>query len=471
MGVFFLWVVVGALVGAAATSLTRRAAARRSERFANYEGRAWALFLLLAALIYVGFAAFNGADARWTKVEVGGLVGFGLVAAIGWHWAVLVGVGWLAHASWDVFVHPGGLPGYVPFWYPPLCLGFDVFVGSFLITRFTALGWKRTLAAGVGVLTLLPSLAVIGWDLRVQRGVARAEEAFAETIPRKLGDIGTTKTLTVLPLIDWHTSDPALQTEMGVSYLVSTDTQHVIFDVGHNAKQISPSPLQQNMAALDLDVDDFDTVFISHNHFDHVGGKRAIDEGTFMIGPDHVPLPGKRAFAPVPLSYPGLEPVVGNQPTVVGRGLASTGTIPRQLAFGWIDEQALAVNVEGHGVVLIVGCGHQTIPKLLERYDDLFDEPLYGIIGGLHYPVPGGRLQILGMNAQRRFASGRGILDPLDMEDVEIELEMLKARNLGLVGLSGHDSSEEVIAMFRDAFGDAYRNVRVGERITLPATN
>jgi metal-dependent hydrolase (beta-lactamase superfamily II) len=327
---------------------------------------------------------------------------------------------------------------------------------------------RRALTAGTGVVLVASAAALFVFDLRVQRGVDRAEAQFESQRPAKLGDIGTTKTLSILPLVDWHTSESNLKTEMGVSYLIETDSHRILFDVGHNAEQSRPSPLQANMAALGLDTNDFDTVFISHNHFDHVGGTRANDEGTFMLGLDHEPLPGKRAFVPLPLSYPGIDPVVSTEPTVVGPGLASTGTIPRQLTLGWIDEQALAVHVEGRGVVLIVGCGHQTIPKLLARYDDLFDEPLYGVIGGLHYPVPNGRFYALGINLQRRVASGRGIFDPIDMPEVRDELEMLEARNLGVIGVGGHDSSDEVIAMFRERFGPAYRDVRVGQRITLP---
>jgi len=471
VGAFFAWAVAGVLLGAVALELTRRGANRQATRFPNYEARAWAILLWIAALIYIGFAMFNGATTGWARVEVGGVVGFGVVAALGWRWPVAVGLGWLAHAMWDVLVHPGGLPGYVPSWYPPVCLGFDVVVGGALIVRVTAPGWARVVATVAGVVVLLPAIGLIGWELSTRRGADRAAQAFATQVPGKLTDFGTTETLSILPLIDWHTSDPGLQTEMGVSYLIETDEHRILFDVGHNTGQVSPSPLQQNMKALGIDLDDFDTVFISHNHFDHVGGKKAIDDGTFLIGLDQAPLPGKRAFVPTPLSYPGLSPVHAADPLVIGKGLASTGTIPRRLAMGWIDEQALAVHVDGRGIVLIVGCGHQTIPKLLKRYDDVFAEPLYGVIGGLHFPVPDGRLVVLGMNAQRRLGSGRGVLEPLGMEEVQEHLSMLKGRNLGLVGLGGHDSSDDVIAMYRDAFDRAYRDVRVGERITLPPEN
>ena len=221
------------------------------------------------------------------------------------------------------------------------------------------------------------------------------------------------------------------------------------------------------MSDLSISMNSVDMVFISHNHFDHVGGKPRQRARTFSVGLEQVPLPNARAFVPIPMTYPGLEPIHAGDPTRIGEGLASTGTIPRQLVFGWIDEQALVVRVADRGAVLIVGCGHQTISKLLERYYQVFSEPLYGIVGVLHFPVPEGRLKLLGLNAQRILASGNGMLSPIKMDDVKEDMNELRGRNLRLIGVGGHDSSDEVIAMFSDTFGDAYRHIRVGERILV----
>lgn len=326
---------------------------------------------------------------------------------------------------------------------------------------------KRIVAWSLGILALTVMAAVAFVELRNHRGVLDAEAKFAAERPAPIQDLGITQTLTILPLIDWHVSDPGLRGEMGVSYLVETDGHRILFDVGHNAARESPSPLEHNMRALGVSLDSIDTIFISHNHFDHVGGKERQKNETFSVGIEQAPLPGVRAFVPIPMTYPGLDPVHSSAPMQIGEGLATTGTIPRQLVFGWIDEQALVVNVAERGAVLIVGCGHQTIPKLLERYDEVFDEPLYGIFGGLHFPVPEGRLKVLGLNAQRVFASGTGMLSPISMDQVTEEMNELRRRNLGLVGVGGHDSSDEVIAMFSEMFGDAYRHVRVGERIVI----
>ncbi|MFW2388780.1 MAG: MBL fold metallo-hydrolase [Polyangiales bacterium] len=325
----------------------------------------------------------------------------------------------------------------------------------------------RVISRLLAVLALL-SIAGVGFlEIRTRRGADEAKAQLAAYEPPQIRDFGTTSTLSILPLIDWHTSSSDLAGEMGVSYLVETDEHRILFDVGQNSLQESPSPLERNMEALGITLDSIDTLFISHNHFDHVGGRSNQKNQTFSIGLEQVPLPGLRALVPIPMSYPGLEPIYAGDPMVIGKGVASTGTIPRQLVFGWIDEQALVVHVAGRGAVLIVGCGHQTIPELLKRYDQAFDAPLYGIVGGLHFPVPDGRLEILGLNAQRIFASGEGMFVPMTMDDVRTDLAELQERELGLVGVGGHDSSDEVITMFAQTFGRAYRHVRVGKRILV----
>ena len=46
---------------------------------------------------------------------------------------------------------------------------------------------------------------------------------------------------------------------------------------------------------------------------------------------------------------------------------------------------------------------------------------------------------------------------------------MLKDRNLGVIGVSPHDSSDAVIDRIQREFGDRYRHIRVGEAIQLRA--
>jgi metal-dependent hydrolase (beta-lactamase superfamily II) len=323
----------------------------------------------------------------------------------------------------------------------------------------------------VAILVLLVGAAAFAL-FRHERAIEAVDAEWEARKVSPLGDIGTTRTLTLLPLVDWHAARDDLQTDVGVSYLVKTDHATILFDTGNNSKNADPSPLEHNMEALGVSLDAIDSVVISHAHFDHTGGTRWTDGDlagtTFGIGNAQPPLGDKLILTAIDMTYPGSVPQTATQPTRVADGVATTGTIPRRLFGHRIDEQALAVNVEGRGIVLVVGCGHQTLTRLIEHTEAVFDAPLWGVVGGLHYPVPEGRITIAGLNLQRLLASGNGPHDPLDTQDVDRELALLRERDVGLVAISGHDSSDEVIENARRQFGKAHRYVRVGHRIVLP---
>jgi metal-dependent hydrolase (beta-lactamase superfamily II) len=300
-----------------------------------------------------------------------------------------------------------------------------------------------------------------------KRKVLKAEEIWKQTRCKRIENWGDTKSLSILPLIDWHTSRGDLKTEMGVSYLIKTDHTSILFDVGYNKDATDPSPLEHNMKALGATMEDFEMIFISHCHFDHVGGHKNSRNKTISLGSRPSDFSTKKIFTPIPMTVPGAVCETTNEPRVLATGLATIGTIPRQLVTGWIEEQALAINVRKKGVVLIVGCGHQTLPKILKRTTQLFSEPIYGVLGGLHYPIPTGRVTWFGLNAQRLFSSGEGLFNPIQEQEVYRDIAILKTHKPGVVGLSGHDSSDAAIGWFKNHFGSAYRDIRVGEKIEI----
>ena len=300
-----------------------------------------------------------------------------------------------------------------------------------------------------------------------RRGRKRAEKEWQQFIPQKM-DIGTTKSLEILPFIDWYTEREDLKGEAGVSYSIKTDEKSILFDVGLNMKRQDPSPLLHNMKQLGIGIADFDTIVISHNHSDHVGGIRWQLRRSFSLTNHQIDLGEKTVYTPVPMTYPGLAPIYTEKPTVIAKGVATIGTIANELfPLGWTPEQALAINVEGKGIVLVVGCGHQTLPKILQRTEALFDEPVYGIIGGLHYPVTDSRVKVLGIKLQRIVATGKSPLRPITMDEVKENINYLKERSPKVVGLSAHDSCDFSLAAFRDAFGDSYKEVKVGRKIII----
>jgi 7,8-dihydropterin-6-yl-methyl-4-(beta-D-ribofuranosyl)aminobenzene 5'-phosphate synthase len=319
---------------------------------------------------------------------------------------------------------------------------------------------------GIVLLLIVVALAVYA-AISFKRGAAEIDKEWSSYKPPQIHDFGSTKTLSVLPLVNWHTKDSSLKGEAGVSYLIKTDTQTILFDVGFNKNNESPSPIEHNMQALGVSLEDIDTVFLSHAHLDHSGGQQWVNQQTFSMGREQADLSGKAIYASTPTYYPNNEVSIIPDPTIIGTGIASLGAISRQLAIGRIEEQALVINVEGKGLVIIVGCGHQTVPKIFSRAEDVFDENIYGLVGDLHYPLPDGRLTFLGINLQRFLASGEGPHSPITTATMEQEIAMLKRKGLKTMALGGHDTSDQVIDYVSKQFGDGYHHVKVGGWINI----
>jgi 7,8-dihydropterin-6-yl-methyl-4-(beta-D-ribofuranosyl)aminobenzene 5'-phosphate synthase len=279
-----------------------------------------------------------------------------------------------------------------------------------------------------------------------------------------LRDIGSTKRFELLPLIDWFTSNDSLIGESGVSYLIRTDDATILFDVGLNLHDVDPSPLLRNMKRLGIRLEEIDVIVISHPHGDHIGGKKWEGKGTLSLTSRQIDLGRKRVYTPIPMTYPGLKPVFSQQPTRIAKGVATIGVIACPLFFGSTVEQAVAINVEKRGIVVVSGCGHQTIEKLVRRTERLFDQPIYGLLGGFHLPLTEGR------NIRpylKYFYTGRLPWQPLTRAEVTNIADMLKLKGVQIIGISGHDSCDSTIAIFRNAFGKSYTDIIVGKSVSL----
>jgi Family of unknown function (DUF6010) len=101
---------------------------RRSRSYTK-EKRAFAVGLVIAALIYVGFAVFND-SLGWILLEFLGVVVCAVFAWLGlkksgWWLAV----GWALHPLWDAGLHHS--TDFVPHWYIATCIGFDLLVAGY----------------------------------------------------------------------------------------------------------------------------------------------------------------------------------------------------------------------------------------------------------------------------------------------------------------------------------------------------
>ena len=131
----FVEIIIGAIVAGAIAFAFRKI---KNERFAKFLAGS----LIIAALIYIGFATFGvfigEAAASWILVEIGGFFLYSVFAYLGvkiseWFLAI----GWATHVLWDVVLHFGeATAGFVPAFYPPVCIGFDLAIAAYIVYRF-----------------------------------------------------------------------------------------------------------------------------------------------------------------------------------------------------------------------------------------------------------------------------------------------------------------------------------------------
>jgi 7,8-dihydropterin-6-yl-methyl-4-(beta-D-ribofuranosyl)aminobenzene 5'-phosphate synthase len=300
----------------------------------------------------------------------------------------------------------------------------------------------------------------------------RVEREIAQTRVKKITSPGVVKNLTVLPLVDFFAVSDDLKTEAGVSYHITADDTQLLLDVGANAKKEHPSPIIHNMKILGKRLEDLSFIFFSHCHLDHVGGMHEQKTNQFSLSAGRVDLPSIPVYSPVDLTpspnNPGPDVRVIKDPCVIADGIVSIGTIPRALyLLGYTCENSLAFRLEGQGIVLVIGCGHQTIQRIIERTQALFDDPIYAIIGGLHLPAGGGRLKIGPIDIQPIVGTDRVPWKKMNENDTLEAIEAVKKVNPNVLALSPHDSSDVSLELFRKAFGKSFQIIRVGQPIIL----
>ena len=152
-----------------------------------------------------------------------------------------------------------------------------------------------------------------------------------------------------------------LESDWGFSALIETNGCNILFDTGSNGKI-----LMENMAKLEINPECVDEIFLSHNHYDHVGGLSA-----FLNRNNDVVV-----YAP-----PSLRGIKNakelqyiKETSKLHKNIYSTGELEN-------IEQSLIIQTE-KGVVVIVGCSHpgiENILKVAKKYGDI-----YALIGGFH---------------------------------------------------------------------------------------
>lgn len=272
--------------------------------------------------------------------------------------------------------------------------------------------------------------------------------------------------LLVLPLVDWYPGSPGLATEAGVSYLVKAEDTTVLFDLGLNGKREAVPPLIRNARRLGIDLTKVDFVFNSHPHPDHLGGWRNFFTRRLKLIKGDDPLAGKPVYSTRRLSLKGSQNFVVKEAGCLVPNIGTTGPLPRQLLMGYVNEQALVVKLSGKGLVIIMGCGHPGVEAVVQRAEEVFETPVYAVIGGFHLLITGDRS---GRKFKPQMLLGSPELPwktPRKEDTIQV-IAFLKKKGIKLVSVSAHDSCDWTLETFAQLFDGQSLPLKVGQELLL----
>jgi len=197
--------------------------------------------------------------------------------------------------------------------------------------------------------------------------------------------------------------------EHGLSFLVETEEQTVLFDVGTTGAVIS-----HNIKLLEKDLSKVTHVALSHAHYDHTGSLDWTLDQTrnpiLVADPDLFverasQRDGVTKRTGVPVEQAKVEArarlILTSEIYPIGEGISVTGRIPRLNPFEvanpkmlinqgnqlapdqFLDDRSLILEAE-QGLVVLLGCCHAGLINTLTYIAKHFPAPIKAVIGGTH---------------------------------------------------------------------------------------
>ena len=260
----------------------------------------------------------------------------------------------------------------------------------------------------------------IGLELFFMLGSVGISEASAQA--------RTTRDIEILVIYDNYSCRSDLETGWGFSCIIKGMEKTLLFDTGGSGDK-----LMRNMEKMGVSPKEVDAVILSHIHGDHTGGLEAFLERNGDVAvyvPDSFPDRFKRAvssFGADVISIPG--------PLQICKDVFSSGEMG-----AFPIEQSLVLRSKS-GVIVLTGCAHPGIVKIIERAKDLCKEEILLAMGGFHL---------------------------MDMSKHKMEKILMRFKDLGVryVGPC-HCTGETQIKAFEKAYAEHFLKVGVGKVVRI----
>ena len=240
----------------------------------------------------------------------------------------------------------------------------------------------------------------------------------------------------------------------------------ILMDTGQ-----SSNDLLGNADKMDIDLQKIDIVALSHGHYDHTGGLlgalKKIKKRVLVIAHPRIFDPKLKImphlrFIGTPckssdIEYAGGVTIQATDPVNIAKGITTTGEIPRTTAFEKIggfltvhnnrlvedlmlDDQALIINLEKKGLVVISGCAHAGIINTIKHAQNLTGtNKVYAVLGGFHL---------------------------INVDDKRIQATVDEFKNLDLEFIGPcHCTGAKATEKIAEAFGDRCRPLLTGDII------
>jgi 7,8-dihydropterin-6-yl-methyl-4-(beta-D-ribofuranosyl)aminobenzene 5'-phosphate synthase len=264
-------------------------------------------------------------------------------------------------------------------------------------------------------------------------------------------------------LYDAFGQDSAMQKDWGYAAFVEYGDKRILFDTGNN-----PDILVQNAKAKGIDLSKLDFAIVSHRHGDHMGGltyllkvnprvivyapKEAFGvfgadlPSTFYRQDQSLP-PGQRYYGGAPpevmhfgSAWPGANFQLVDKNTEIAPSIHLVTLVSDKPGTLELRELSLVLNTPD-GLVVLVGCSHPGIDKIIESATSISPR-VHLVVGGFHLVV----------------ASDA---------DIEKTVTALHDRFRVEYVAPGHCTGEPAFTALKKAFGEHYLYAGLGTSLTL----